>query len=241
MVKTPGIVFRSMKYRETSLIVDIYTKELGNRSYLINGVRSPKSKSSASILQAMTQLDLLVYDKAGPGKLNRIKEYKLGRYYNKIPFQVIRSMIGQFMIEVFRKCVRDDDGNIEMYNFIIDWFDFLDTTEHSVKNIIPVFLIELASKEGFAIDNSKTQKDAYFDLKEGHFTQEIPEDLYYLDKNLSSILYSLSTTKRTDAYEIKISGKQRSILIDQLIIFFRLHIESFGEIKSLDILRSIIS
>lgn len=42
--KTKGIVLRSVKYGETSLIVTIFTELFGLQSYLVNGVRQASKK-----------------------------------------------------------------------------------------------------------------------------------------------------------------------------------------------------
>ena len=39
VTKTRGIVLHYLRYRETSLLVTIYTAELGIASYIENGVR----------------------------------------------------------------------------------------------------------------------------------------------------------------------------------------------------------
>ena len=241
MIKTKGIVFRSFKYRETSLILDIFTQELGLRSYLVNGVRSSKSKNSASALQAMMFLDLVVYDKNGPEKLNRIKEFKLSTYYQKIPFDVIRSMIGQFMIEVLRKCLKDHEANNEIYLFMEDWFNFLDTTNNSLANLLVLFMIELAAHIGFAFAFEKVNTHIIFDLQEGQFTSEIPDHKYFITGERSNLLFLLIQNEKQDVHEISMANNVRSLLLDELILFYRLHIESFGEIKSLEILRSVLS
>lgn len=241
MIKTKGIVFRSFKYRETSLIVDIFTQELGLRSYMVNGVRSAKAKNNASALQAMTFLDLIVYDKNGPSKINRIKEFKLSIYYQKIPFDVIRSMIGQFMIEVLRKCLKDHEANNEIYLFMEDWFLFLDTSKDSIANLLILFLIELAAHMGFAFSFEKEENHEIFNLQEGQFTSQIPDHKYFITGNRSELLFQLIHQEKHNVHLINMSNKERSLLLDELILFYRLHIESFGELRSLDILRSVLS
>ena len=241
MIKTHGIVFRAFKYRETSLIVDIYTNKLGIRSYLINGVRSAKSKTSGNVLQPMNQLDLTVYDKHGADKLNRIKDFKLAKYYQKIPFNVVRSMIGQFMIEISKKCLKDDESNPQLYTFIESWFNFLDESPEKINNIIPLFLVELASEMGFAFQIERLNHHEFFDMQEGIFTDSKPEHHHYIDGDLCDLLFQLINVNRQDVHHILMTNMQRSNLIDHLIIYMKLHIDSFGELKSLDILRSILS
>lgn len=239
LIKTKGIVLRNFKYRESSLIVDIFTLELGMRSYLINGVRSSKSKSSANLYQVMSQLDLLVYNKKPTG-LNRIKECKAHKIYKKIPFDVVRVLVGQMMVEILRKTIKADESNEFIYFFIVDWFNFLDNTEERISNLIPCFLIELASHIGYAFEPVE-EGEWYFDLQEGQFNRNSPPHFYHLDEELSHTLNLLLKISKEDVHQIKIPSNKRSELIDKLLIFFRLHVEGFGELKSLSILRDILA
>jgi len=56
-----GIVFRKLPYSETSVIVDIFTLEHGLMSYIISGVRKARARTSASVLEVMTVVDMLAY------------------------------------------------------------------------------------------------------------------------------------------------------------------------------------
>ena len=50
--KTKGIVLRSIKYGETSLVVTIFTEMFGIQTYMVNGVRtSKKSAAKANLFQ----------------------------------------------------------------------------------------------------------------------------------------------------------------------------------------------
>jgi len=61
--KTKGMVFRTVKYGETSLIVTVYTELFGVQSYLVNGVRTSTKKGPgrANLFQPAAILDLIVY------------------------------------------------------------------------------------------------------------------------------------------------------------------------------------
>ena len=153
MVKTNGIVLRSMKYGETSLIVDVFTQDLGMRSYIVNGVRKSTSKKSASTLQVTNFIDIIAYDNKDPDKLNRLKEFKLAKYHDGIYTHPIKSMIAQVMIEILRKCVKDYHENPELYLFMEDWFTFLNETNNSLRNCLVVFLVQLAGFMGIGFSN----------------------------------------------------------------------------------------
>lgn len=58
----PGFILKHMKYRESSLILDVLTRDFGIVSILARGVRKPKSKT-AGVLLAFTALKLSYLDR----------------------------------------------------------------------------------------------------------------------------------------------------------------------------------
>ena len=77
MLKTiQGIVLRSVKYSESSVICDVYTRELGLRTYIASGVRSKKSNISPNWVRPMALVEAVVYHREKKD-INRIKEISL--------------------------------------------------------------------------------------------------------------------------------------------------------------------
>ena len=74
---TRGIVIRTVRYGETSVIVNIYTELFGLQSYIVNGVRtnSKKGHGKGNSFQPAAILDLVVYHNEIKN-LQRIKEFK---------------------------------------------------------------------------------------------------------------------------------------------------------------------
>ena len=92
LIKTRGIIFRSIKYSETSIITDIFTEEKGLRTYIISGVRKKNARVSASLLQVMSLVDLVVYHRDDKD-MTRIKEIKAAHIYQSLPFEIAKSSI----------------------------------------------------------------------------------------------------------------------------------------------------
>ena len=69
--KTRGIVFKTTNYSESSVVVQIFTEKFGLQSYLINGVKRPKSKIKLNSLQALHLLEMVVYHKNN-GNIQRV-------------------------------------------------------------------------------------------------------------------------------------------------------------------------
>ena len=55
---TKGIVIHHFKYAEKSVIAKIYSQKHGLQSYIINGVRSKKSKNKAVYLQPLSLVEI---------------------------------------------------------------------------------------------------------------------------------------------------------------------------------------
>lgn len=49
---TKGIVLRTIKYGETSVIASIFTESFGVQSYIVNGVRTSGKKKQSTFLSA---------------------------------------------------------------------------------------------------------------------------------------------------------------------------------------------
>ena len=91
LLKTKGIIIRSTKFGESSLILDIYTLAKGRQSYIINGVRSSKARVQQSMVSLSSLVELVVYHRDSKS-LNRIKEVKPAPTYSAIPFNVIKEV-----------------------------------------------------------------------------------------------------------------------------------------------------
>ena len=83
--KTKGIVLRTIKYGETSVITSVYTKLFGLQAYIVKGVRqsTKKTQSKQIYFQPGAILEMEVYHNELKN-LQFIKEYKWSYLYNKI-------------------------------------------------------------------------------------------------------------------------------------------------------------
>src|SRR5919112_4260548 len=98
--KTKGIVLRTVKYGETSLIVTMFTELFGLQSYLVNGVRqaSKKGGAKATFFQPASILELVAYH-SDFNKLQRLREYKWDFLYQHILSDVRKNAVALFMVE----------------------------------------------------------------------------------------------------------------------------------------------
>lgn len=239
LIKTRGIVFKSIKYSETSMIVDIYTEEKGLRKYIISGVRSKRAKVSASLLQSMTLVDLVVYHR-DDRELTRIKEIRPAFIYQTIPFDVRRAAVGLFMIEVAQKAIRESEENRALFQFLFDSFCYLDLTDQPVANLHLHFLLELTTFLGFMPGEICSADQPYFNLKDGVFVTYAPTHRHYLNQEESALLYQLIEVAQQNCHRIPMNRATRRSLLHHLLTYYQLHIENFPTINSHTILEEVM-
>lgn len=237
LFKSIGIVFRTVKYSETSLILDVFTREKGMRSFIVSGVRSSKSRQKASLYQHLNILDLVAYDK--DNALARIKECKINHYYQRLSYDVVRSSIGLFLLEVCKNAIKEKEENLELFDFIHNRLTLLDSDDELNFGIFPIkFLLDLSQYIGFMPYNNYCLDSPIFDLYNGRFIAT-PSEKYISTPEVSKFIALIDKTELRDLKSISISKEIRNMILDDLIIYFRLHIDSFKDLKTLPVLRSI--
>lgn len=233
--KTRGIILKTVKYSESSIITKIYTEKFGLQTYIINGVRTGRS-GKAALYQHGNILDLVVYYKE-TGNIMRVSEAKIEVLYTQIPFTIYKSALVLFCIEILNKVVKEEEPNEVLFEFIQRSFVFLDAMESNVSNFHIAFLLQLSSFLGFG---PTQEAGEYFDLREGVFESTIPEHGAFMDADISGILKLFLHTGMTVAHTVKLSAAQRRTLLQQLLYYYRLHISGFGEMHSPEILSMVM-
>ena len=239
LVKTSGIVFRSVKYSETSIITDIFTEELGLRSYIISGVRSKKAKVSAGLLQVMSLVETVVYHREDKD-LCRIKEIKAAYLFESIPFNIQKGAIGLFLLEIMQKTIKEREKNQPLFSFLFNTICYLDKTNDPIYNFHLAVMLKLSAYLGFFPSGTYTEQTPFFDMQEGTFTAVLPLNNNYLEGELSRLLGLFLKSSIENAHEIKLTRQNRENLLTGLINYYRLHVEGLPEINAHKILKTVL-
>ena len=241
--KTKGIVLRTVKYGETSVIVTILTEIFGLQSYLVNGVRTHSSKggSQAGLFQPAAMLDLVVYHQE-PKNLQRLKEYGWDHLYHHIFTDVVTHTVALFMIELLQKCLKQPEPNPELYHFMEDALRSLDQASLQEQANFPLFFaLHLAGFFGLRIDDNYSEKRSFLDLEEGYFSEEKPSHGHYLEDALSEISsHLLKIMQPAELADLPLNKEKRRLLLMAYEDFYSMHIAGFTPLKTLPVLRAIL-
>lgn len=224
LVKTRGIVLGLIKYKETSIIVNIYTEVLGTKSYIVNGVRDKKGK--IAFFQTLTILDMVVYDNSSKG-LNRISEYHVFRPYKSASFEQRKIAVLLFLSELFIKTLKEEHPDEELFSFMVKRLSLFDEMEEEYEDFHLIFLLDYAAYLGIRPSSA----------------EDIAKDFgRLLDKDVELLLNDLlNQEEEKNTFSLKISGSLRRRVLEVLIDYYQIHFPSMGRIQSLAILKDVFS
>ena len=222
-IKTKAIVLKYIKYTDNSIIAYLFTQQYGKQSFIIKGVRGKKSKIKINIFHPFSILEIETLQKA-KSNIHSIKEARPTLALNNINTDIAKSSIAFFITEIIYKTLKDEEVDIDLYNFIEDFIITLEEAEN-INNYHLIFLIRLTSFLGFLpnIDEIKTE-----------FNKNYSFDYTTIFKTILS----------TDNYSLQfpeIDKTKRAELLQLILNYYSLHIPNFTEIKSLSILQEVFN
>ncbi len=239
-IHTEGIVLHSFKYGETSIISRIYTKELGLQSYLVAGVRKRKTSFKYNLFQPLSLFEMVVYHNEKHG-LQRIKEISSVKQYNLVHKDIRKTTIAIFISEVLVNCLKEEESNPRLFDFLIDSFLFLDSSTGKIADFHMLFLLQLTRYLGFYPNLKQEIDKPAFNLKDGVYQKFEKDSPYFLDLQFSDFFGRLSRMEYSDLSRFSIPSQLRKPLLEKIIDYYKLHMEGFRDIKSLAVLETVFN
>lgn len=242
--KTKGIVLRTVKYGETSVITTVYTELFGIQSYIVKGVRqtSKNGATKSNFFQTASILDMEVYHNELKN-LQFIKEYQWAVVYEHLFFDVVRNAIAVYVVEIIQHSLKQPEANPDLY-YLLE--EVLITTDRksskTVANIPLYFMLQLGAMLGFQIQGDFSKATPILDMQEGFFTTHTPHHPHYMLGEAASAVSDLLNIRSINELEnIQLNQQSRRQIIQSLQQYIALHVQDFGELKSYTILQSILS
>ncbi|MBO0936591.1 DNA repair protein RecO [Fibrella sp. HMF5335] len=228
LYKTKGIALSYIRYRESSIIVRVYTEAFGLQSYIVNGVRSAKNKTNRiALFQPLTLLDMVVYHR-DDRDLHRLSEVKTPYPFQHIPFEVAKSSLALFVTELLSRTLKEEVGNPHLFRFLLTSIVYLEEATEQYENFHLAFLLQLASYLGFGPENAQEFEDQ---LRE----RSLP---FLADDAMTDALNTFMS--QPIGTPVRLTRAQRADLLDALVAYYRIHFDNLGDVKSLAVLREVL-
>ncbi len=238
LVKTKGVILHQIKYTDSGIVVQVYTREYGRLAFLVRGMRSKKSGKRSALFQPMFILDLVIYYKDSRS-MQLLKEFSVSYLPSDVYSDVKKSSIAVFLCEVLTSVLKEESPHIELYDFIEESVKYFDTSNTGFNNFHIAFLIGLSSFLGFEPGLRTDAENKYFDFLNGTFVKLPPSHADYANIEISDILAEFFSASFDKTGSIPLTGELRNEVLETLIRYYSIHLPGLKKINSLEVLKEI--
>jgi len=145
--KTEAIVLKTMKYRGTSMIVTLYTKQFGKMSGIVKGARQAKSKFG-SALQPMSHVQVVVYKKEGRD-LQTVTQCDALTTHRGLGEDIEKMAVGMSMVELISNIAHEEEENPELFSLLQESLAAVNSATKNPSNVLYYFELRLSHLLGF--------------------------------------------------------------------------------------------
>jgi hypothetical protein len=214
IVQTPAIVLKSFPYGDSSLIVRCYTRDQGKVSLIIKGARRKKSPM-AVYFQPTNHIDIIYYHK-DTRELQTVSKVAFNDIWTGLGDDLKRIALALSIIELTDKTNMNNDPHPNLFDLLLDVLRKINS-KHEKLNLL----------------------FWYFEIQQ-EFRGMVLQDPFS-GPNSGQILIALRDGDITSLSDIKVTPKDRKVISEYLTDFLRYHFENISELKSLKILKQMLS
>ena len=238
LTKTQAIVLHSLKYGETRLIVDMFTRAFGRQSFIVSIPKTPKGKIKKQFFQPLTLLEIET-DIRPKMQLQKLHDVRLMSPFATIPFEPDKLAISLFVAEFLYYALRSEQRNELLYDYLENSIMWLDGQQSRFANFHLVFLLRLTRFLGFYPNLDDYKDGDYFDLRESVFMRIPPVHRDFLHPEEAQKVQLIMRMDFPTMHLFRMSHQERNRLLEVSLKYYRLHLPDFPEMKSIDVLQAL--
>ncbi len=238
LTKTQAIVLHTIKYGETRLIVDMFTKVFGRQAFIVSIPKTPKGKVKKQFFQPLTILEIET-DIRPRQQLQKLHDVRLAAPFASIPFEPDKLAISLFVAEFLYYALRSEQRNELLYEYLENSIVWLDGQQSSFANFHLVFLLRLTRFLGFYPNLDDYKDGDYFDLRESVFMPMPPVHRDFLHPEEAQKVQLMMRMDFPTMHLFRMSHQERNRLLEVSLKYYRLHLPDFPEMKSIEVLQAL--
>lgn len=229
----------TLKYKDTSIIAEVYTEVAGRASFMVPVPRSRKAVVKAVLFQPLALVELEA-DFRPNASIYKIKEAKSSWPFSTLPYDPCKAAIALFLSEFLYRAVREEAENRPLFAYLRHSIIWLDECREGFANFHLVFLMRLSRFLGLYPNLEDYHRGDYFDMRNACFTSLRPQfHSDYIVPEDASRLTRLMRMNYDTMHLFAMSRTERSRCLAIMNEYYRLHLPDFPVLKSLDVLKEL--
>lgn len=218
--KTRGIVLHTLRYGDAKVIATLFTETRGAVSF---AVRVPHTRRSAlqNVLLAPLSMLELDMDYQESARLQKLVDVHVDEPFRSLPYHPMKQTIALFLGEFLYYALREEEPNPDLFVYLRNSLLWLDERDEGYANFPLTFLIRLSRFLGVWPDTEEAQTG-------------LPEQ----EKALVPVMLRMDFATM---HLFRFSREQRARMLQVLNDYYRNHVPHFPELRSMAILREVLS
>lgn len=233
-----AIVLSKIRYKDNDVIVKLFTKEYGVISFIVKiGSNLKKSKAKLVYFQELTILNVQ-FNYNTKRDLQYIKDINIKHHYISCHSDLEKASIIIFLSEILSNILVHQKKEVALYNYIEESFIWYDSNKN-ISYFHLIFLIQLTRFLGFYPDETNNNFK-YFNLEEGIYELSKSNEYSISGEDLK-LFNQILGTKFDSNPLLTLNSLETMNVLDIILTYYRLHINNFKNIKSIEIIKNIFN
>lgn len=147
IVRTEAVVLKAMKFRESSKILTLYTRQFGKVSVIAKGARDRKGRFG-SALEPMSHV-VAVFYKKDRGGLYLLSQCDLMKSHRRLTEDMETMAAAMAMIELVNAVSHEEESNEQLFELLTRSLDTINDVGKNTTSVVFGFEVRLSENLGF--------------------------------------------------------------------------------------------
>lgn len=232
---TRAIVLRTVRHGDKGVVLKAFTEAFGLRGYMLRTGGNGPSRLAA--LQPLNRVELVVTEH-GERDLQQLREVRVERPFVNLPTDPLRGAVALFVQEVLVRVLREESADPALFAHLQEVLEHLDL-DPELGHFPLRFVVGLMAPLGILPEPPVVGED-HFDLREGRFVPVEHAHGHVIGPPNSLALAALLNAELSAQSPPQLPGTVRRTLLDQLLLYYRMHLEGLGELRSPSVLHQVL-
>lgn len=238
--KTQALVLATIPFNDRTQFVHLYTEAQGRVTCKVPiAARGRKANHQRSMLSPMTVLDLVLGGRPQDEVRSLIEAEVVRSPYLLTLTHPDKAAQCLYMAEFLAHTVREHEPNRRLWQYITYCLELLEHCDEGWANFHLLFTNGMIDLLGFSVNTDDYCPGCCFDMVEGTFTRQPIAHPYYLNATSAEWFCKLLDTTFSEMHKLVLNRQQRASLLDIQLAFIAQQIPEMGQLRSVEVLRTL--
>tara|TARA_B100001939_G_scaffold256611_1_gene223547 strand:- start:625 stop:1299 length:675 start_codon:yes stop_codon:yes gene_type:complete len=152
-IKTHAFVLKTTIFKESSLIIRLFTREKGKSTYIVKAAMRQKSPNKA-IYQQLNEVEI-DYSHHPKKQIHPVYSVKLVEYWENICTDLKKTVLCTSMLEIIDKSYDEEIPDTETYDTLKQVMSYFDSNSGNLNNAFYYFILHFLKNSGYNILSAK--------------------------------------------------------------------------------------